>query len=73
MKTKLEKAAKAFEQAPKNLLDAMVEASNGGATNLEIAQAINFVYNPDYVGKLIVRAAGPRRPGRRPGSKPKRD
>ena len=66
METRLKSAALAFQRAPVELRDAIVEAGKEGATNVEIAQAINFAYSPDYVGRLISKAAGPRRPGRRP-------
>lgn len=66
MKARLKAAAHAFEQAPKELRAAIVEAGRDGDTNVEIAQAINFAYSPDYVGRLIAKEAGPRAPGRRP-------
>lgn len=66
METRLKDAAIAFQRAPVELRDAIVEAGKEGATNVEIAQAINFAYSPDYIGRLIAKAAGPRKPGRRP-------
>ena len=69
MKTKLHAAAEAARRAPDDLLDAMVEAAQAGATNLDIAKEIGFFYNPDYVGKLVNKRVG----NRRPGPRPKRD
>lgn len=63
---RLRTAAGAARRAQVDLLDAMVEASQDGATNLDIAKEIDFFYNPDYIGKLITKKAGPRKPGRRP-------
>lgn len=59
-----------FEEAPKRLRAAIVEAGKRGETSLEIAKAINFAYKPDYVGKIINRAIGDRKPGRRPRQQP---
>lgn len=69
MKERLKEAADAYNEAPQRLLDAIVEASKGGATNQEIAEEIYFTYHPDYIGKLITKAVGPRTGGRRPGRK----
>lgn len=55
-----------FVAAPKRLRAAIVEAGKRGETSLEIAKAINFAYNPDYIGKIINKAIGDRKPGRRP-------
>lgn len=66
VKTKLHVRAEAARKAPDELLDAMVEAAEDGATNLDIAKEIGFFYNPDYIGKLITKRVGPRKPGRRP-------
>jgi hypothetical protein len=63
---RLAAAADAFQKAPKELRAAIIDAGREGATNIEIAQAIRFAYNPDYVGKLISAELGPRKPGRRP-------
>lgn len=59
-----------FVEGPKRLRAAIVEAGKRGETSLEIAKAINFAYNPDYVGKIINKAIGDRRPGRRPKRPP---
>lgn len=66
MKTELEEAAAMFEEAPKRLRAAIVEAGKRGETTLEIAKAINFAYKPDYVGRILREAIGNRKPGRRP-------
>ena len=68
MKTELEAAAAMFEEAPKRLRAAIVEAGKRGETTLEIAKAINFAYKPDYVGRILREAIGPRRPGRKPST-----
>ena len=47
MKAKLRERAETARNAPSELLDAMVEAAQGGATNLDIAKEIGFFYNPD--------------------------
>lgn len=67
MKAKLRERAETARNAPSELLDAMVEAAQGGATNLDIAKEIDFFYNPDYIGKLLAKKVGKRPPGRRPG------
>lgn len=66
MRTELAEAAVAYVEAPKRLRALIVEAGRRGETSLEIAKAINFAYNPDYVGKIINQAIGDRKPGRRP-------
>lgn len=66
VKTKLHERVEAARRAPDDLLDAMVEAAEDGATNLDIAKEIGFFYNPDYIGKLLTKRMGPRPPGRRP-------
>jgi hypothetical protein len=66
VKTKLHAAADVARRAPDDLLDAMVEAAEDGATNLDIAKEIGFFYNPDYIGKLVIKRVGKRPPGRRP-------
>ena len=70
MKTRLKAAALAYQRAPVELRDAIVEAGKEGATNVEIAQEINFAYSPDYIGKLLTKAIGKRSPGRRPRPRP---
>jgi len=72
VKAKLRERAEAARRAPDDLLDAMVEAAKDGATNLDIAKEIDFFYNPDYIGKLLAKRMGPRRPGRR-RRRPKRN
>lgn len=69
MKTRLHKAAATYNAAPVELRDAILEAADGGATDAEIAVEIGLTYSPDYVGKLIRRHRGPRKRGRRPGSR----
>jgi hypothetical protein len=69
VKTRLRKAATVFKEAPVELREAILEAGRDGATNLDIAQEIDFAYSPDYIGKLISKAQGPRPPGRRPASR----
>lgn len=66
MRTKLRARAETARKAPDELLDAMVEAAQDGATNLDIAKEIDFFYNPDYIGKLVSKKVGKRPPGRRP-------
>ena len=66
MSAKLRERAETARKAPEELLVAMVEAAEGGATNLDIAKEIDFFYNPDYIGKLISKKLGKRPPGRRP-------
>lgn len=68
MRTELEEAAAMFVAAPKRLRAAIVEAGKGGATSLEIARAIDFAYNPDYVGRILREAIGKRKPGRKPAA-----
>lgn len=65
-RSRLRAAAEAAKRARDDLLDAMVEAAQGGATNLDIAKEIDFFYNPDYIGKLVSKRVGKRPPGRRP-------
>lgn len=66
VRTKLRERAETARKAPDELLEAMVEAAQAGATNLEIAKEIDFFYNPDYIGKLVSKKVGKRPPGRRP-------
>lgn len=68
MRTELEEAAAMFEEAPKRLRAAIVEAGKRGETTLEIAKAINFAYKPDYIGRILREEIGKRRPGRRPAA-----
>jgi hypothetical protein len=70
VKTELEEAAAMFVAAPQRLRAAIVEAGKRGETTVEIAKTINFAYNPDYIGKIINRAIGDRKPGRRPKRTP---
>ena len=64
---RLRVTADTARRARAELLEAMVEATQGGATNLDIAKEIDFFYNPDYIGKLLAKKVGKRPPGRRPG------
>lgn len=66
MTTQLKEAAEAFKKAPVDLRDAILKAADDGDTSVEIAQAIGFVYSPDYVRKLIRQYRGKRQGGRRP-------
>ena len=70
MQTELEEAADVFLNAPAKLQAAIVKAGQRGETSLEIAKAIKFAYSPDYVGKIINKAIGDRKPGRRPKRTP---
>jgi predicted GIY-YIG superfamily endonuclease len=65
-RARLRAAAETVRRARADLLDAMVEAAQDGATNLDIAKEIDFFYNPDYIGKLVSKRVGKRPPGRRP-------
>lgn len=68
MKTRLREAAAAYNAAPVELRDAILEAADTGATDAEIAVEIGLTYSPDYIGRLIRKHRGPRKRGRRPSS-----
>ncbi|MFF5261311.1 hypothetical protein ACFY4C_20405 [Actinomadura viridis] len=54
MKTELEQAAKAFEDAPKNLRAAILKAAlDQGEKPATITRTINHVYTADYVARLV--------------------
>lgn len=71
MTAELVEAATAYNEAPKRLREAIVQAAEThDATAVEIARAINFTYSVDYIAK-IVREAGVARPrGRRKRTPP---
>lgn len=70
METELREAARAAEEAPKRLREAIIRAGQNGDTALEIARAIGDFYTPDYVSRIIRQAIGKRRPGRKPSREP---
>ena len=54
MKTELERAAKAYEEAPKRLKEAILKAAlEKGIQPAKITRAINHVYTADYVARLV--------------------
>lgn len=54
MQTELEQAAKAYEDAPKNLRAAILKAAlEKGEKPAKITRAINHVYTADYVARLV--------------------
>lgn len=56
MKTELEDAATAYEEAPKRLRAAILKAAAGGERPADITRAIRHVYTSDYVARLIREA-----------------
>lgn len=65
MTAELLEAADAFNEAPKRLREAIIEAAKQDATAIEIAKTINFAYSVDYVARIIREAGVPRTRGRR--------
>lgn len=70
MTVELLEAANAYNEAPKRLRDAIIEAAKQDATAIEIARAIEFTYSVDYIAKIVRDALGPRPRGRRRSSEP---
>jgi len=56
MKTELEDAATAYEEAPKRLRAAILKAAAEGERPADITRAIRHVYTADYVARLIREA-----------------
>lgn len=70
MTAELLEAADAFNEAPKRLREAIIEAAKQDATAIEIAKTINFTYSVDYVARIIREAGVPRTRGRRKRTEP---
>jgi hypothetical protein len=60
METELKAAAKALKAAPDNLKAVILKAAAAGENANKITEAIEFVYSPDYVRRIIrdARKAG---------------
>lgn len=56
MKTELEEAATAYEEAPKRLKAAILSAAAAGERPSDITRAIRHVYTADYVARLVREA-----------------
>lgn len=56
MKTELEEAATAYEQAPKRLKAAILSAAAAGERPADITRTIRHVYTADYVARLVREA-----------------
>lgn len=56
MKTELEQAATAYEEAPRRLKSAILKAATEGARPSEITRTIRHVYTADYVARLVREA-----------------
>lgn len=56
MKTELEDAATAYEEAPRRLRAAILKAASAGERPADITRAIRYVYTADYVARLIREA-----------------
>lgn len=69
MTAELIEAATAYNDAPRRLREAIINAAKQDATAIEIAKAINFTYSVDYVAKIVREALGPRPRGRRKSTK----
>lgn len=71
MQTELKAAAAEFKAAPTRLKEKIYEAAqtpdeDGNLpTAVDIAKAVDFVYNPDYIRKLLSQRLG-RRSDRQP-------
>lgn len=61
----LEAAARAYEQAPANLKDAIRAAARKGDRPADIVKAIGHVYTYDYVARLVREVRGPSKPATR--------
>jgi hypothetical protein len=53
METELKAAAKALREAPDNLKAVILKAAAAGENANKITEAIEFVYSPDYVRRII--------------------
>lgn len=53
METELKAAAHALKQAPDNLKAVILKAAAKGENANKITEAIEFVYSPDYVRRII--------------------
>lgn len=56
MKTELEEAATAYEDAPRRLKAAILKAASQGVRPAEITRTIRHVYTADYVARLVREA-----------------
>jgi hypothetical protein len=58
METELRDAARALKTAPDNLKAVILKAAAKGENANKITEAIEFVYSPDYVRRIIREGRG---------------
>ena len=68
-RAKLAAAAQAYQDAPANLREAIIEAGRNGEKPADIARAIDYAFTYDYVARLIRQDRGPSKPATTTGIK----